>query len=160
MAGEAGDVGTDAVLLQHVEILREALEAPVDAGAQRVERHALDMGQVAHREVAVGGLAGRDGEAAIAEDRRGDAQRRRGIDERVPGDLRVVVGVAVDDAGRERQPVGLHGLAGGPEIRPDRGDFPVPDAEVAVDRLGPRAVVDFRILDDQVEHVCFLRKEP
>jgi hypothetical protein len=68
VAGEAGDVGADAVLLQHVEILREAFEAPVDAGAEGVERHALDMGQVAHGEVAVGRLAGRDREAAIAED--------------------------------------------------------------------------------------------
>ena len=160
MTGEAGDVGADAVLFQHVEILREALEAPVDAGAQRVERHALDMGEVAHGEVAVGRLAGRDGEAAIAQDRRGDAQRRRRIDEGVPGDLRVVVGVAVDDARGQREPVGLHGLPGGAQSGADRGDFAVLDAEVALDRLGARTVVDFRVLDDQVEHVCFLPKEP
>ena len=75
MAGVAGDVGADALTLQHVEILRKALEAPADAGAQRVERHALDMGQVTHGEVAVSGFAGRDGEAAIAHHRRGDAER-------------------------------------------------------------------------------------
>ena len=109
-------LGPTPCFCQHVEILREALEAPVDAGAQRVERHALDMRQVAHGEVAVRGLAGRDGEAAIAQDGRGDAERRRGIDEGIPGDLRVVMGVAVDDAGRQRQAVGLHRLLGGAEL--------------------------------------------
>ena len=45
------------------------------------------------------GPAGRDREAAVADHRRRDAERRRGPQRRVPGDLRVEVGVAVDDAG-------------------------------------------------------------
>lgn len=66
MAGEAGDVRADTLLLQHIEILRKALETPAHASPQRLQRHALDMGQVAHGEIAVPRLAGRDGEAAIA----------------------------------------------------------------------------------------------
>src|SRR5215208_6199575 len=131
MTGIAGDVGTDALLLQHVEILREAFEAPLYPGAQGVERHALDVRQMAHGEVAVLRLAGRDREAAVAQHRGGDAQRRRRIDERIPGDLRVIVGMAVDDAGREREAVGLHGLLRGAKLWPDPGNAAARDAEVA-----------------------------
>ena len=164
MAGEAGDVGADAQPLQHVEILREALELPADAGAQRIERHALDMGEMAHGEVAVLRLAGRDGEAAVAQDCRGDPQRRRGIDERIPGDLRVVVGVAVDDAGRQGQAIGLHGLLRGSELGAamwsNRGDSARRHAEVAAYGRRARAVEDFRVLDHQIEHLGFLLGRP
>ena len=53
---ERGDVETEPGPLERAQVLREALELPADAGAQRLERHALDVGEVAHRQVAV--LAG------------------------------------------------------------------------------------------------------
>ena len=134
VAGKAGDVGADTVLFQHVEILRKALELPADTGTQRIERHAFDMGEVAHREIAILRLAGGDGEAAIAEHGRRDAECRRGIDERVPGDLGIVVGVAVDDAGREGEASGLDRLLRRTEFRADRGNPTVADAEVAFHR--------------------------
>jgi hypothetical protein len=131
---------------------REALELPADAGAQRVERHALDMGEMAHGEVAIGRLAGRDGESAIAQHGRGDAERRRGIDERVPGDLGIVVGVAVDDAGRQGQAASRHRLLGRAELATDLGDLPAGHPEVAAHGRAAGPVVDFGILDDQVKH--------
>ena len=59
---------------------------------------------------AVGGLARRDGEAAVADHCGSHAERGGGLERRVPGDLRVVMGVAVDDAGHQGQPVGIHHL--------------------------------------------------
>ena len=70
------------------------------------------------------------------------------------------MGMAIDDARRQGESVGLHGLAGGTKIRADGGNPAVLHAEVAVDRPGARTVVDFRILDDQIEHVFFLPEEP
>ena len=62
------------------------------------------------------------------------------------------MGVAVDDAGRQRQPVGLHRLLGRAELAANRGDLAAGDAEVAAHRRVAGAVEDLRILDDQVEH--------
>ena len=67
-----------AVALEHVEVLRDGLELPADAGAQDLERHAFDLGEVAHDPLAVGGAARRDGEAAVADHRGGDAERGEG----------------------------------------------------------------------------------
>ncbi len=106
MADVGGDVGDAAAGAQLRHVLAEALEAPVDAGAQRVDRHAFDLGEVPHRDLAIGGPARRDREAAVADHRRRHAERGRGRECRIPGDLRVEVGVAVDDAGHQREPVG------------------------------------------------------
>ena len=57
------------------KILREGFEVPGDTPAQYVERHALDLGEVAHRQVAMVRLARRDGKAAVADHRGGDAVR-------------------------------------------------------------------------------------
>ena len=46
--------GTRPRRSSEAQVLGIALEVPLDAGAQRLERHALDVGQVAQREVAVG----------------------------------------------------------------------------------------------------------
>ena len=137
-------VDAHAAALQHREILGERLEVPPDAGAQGVEGHAFDLGQVAHRHIAVGGTAGRDREAAIADDDRRDAERRRRRDERVPGELGVVVGVAVDDAGRQREAVAGDGLAGSAEIVADGGDDAIAHGDIGADGRRPGAVDDRR----------------
>jgi hypothetical protein len=74
MAGEHRDVERAAHALEHVEVLRHALEVPSHAGAQHVERHAFDLRQVAHHQLAVALAARRDGEAAVADDRGGHAE--------------------------------------------------------------------------------------
>src|SRR4029450_14082773 len=64
---------------------------------------ALDVHQRPHDEVAIGRPAGRDGETAVADHGRGDAvpDAARGV--RVPGILRVVVRVDVDEAGCDHE---------------------------------------------------------
>ncbi len=66
--------------------------------------------------------------------------------------------VAVDDAGRQREPVGLHRFLGRAQgatalMLADRLDLAIGDAEVATHGRIAGAVVNFRILDDQVEHL-------
>ena len=50
----------------------------------------------------------------------------------------------------------LVGPRGPAELRADGGNPAILHAEVTLERLGARTVVDFRVLDDQIEHVFFL----
>ena len=54
--------------------------------------------------------------------------------------------------GRQRQAVGLHRLVGCAELAADGGDLPGGHPEVAVHGRAASPVVDFGVLDDQVEH--------
>jgi hypothetical protein len=65
--------------------------------------------------------------------------------------------MAVDDAGRQRQAIGLHGLLGSTELAADRGDLAAGHPEVAAHGRAAGPVVDLGILDDQIEHFGSLR---
>ena len=95
--------------VERAEELAEGLEGP----RHPVERrgiHALDPGEHLGDVLVVVGPARRDGEAAVAGGDRRDAVQRGGVAERVPRELRVVVGVDVDDAGRDDEAVGVDDL--------------------------------------------------
>ena len=99
--------------------------------------------------VVVVGAARRDGEAAVAGGDGGDAVQRRRVAERVPGELRVVVGVDVDDARRDHQAVGVDHLVGRLAREPaDGGDAPVADRDVG-DLPGQAGAVDDEAAADQ-----------
>ena len=160
VADVGGDVGDRAARAQLRQVLGEGLEAPVDAGAQRVDRHALDLRQVAHRD-ARGRPAGTGAIVkpqlpitAVVTPSAGDGRQRR-----VPGDLRVEVGVAVDDAGHQREAVGVDGArcASDVELRADADDAAGVDRDVAAHRLGAAAVDDEGVAEDEVDHAVFRR---
>ena len=66
---------------------------------------------------------------------------RHRVDERVPPHRRVVVRVAVDEAGRDDRAAGVDlGLAVAVEIRADFDDDPIADAHVGTRRRSTRAV--------------------
>src|SRR6185437_15904102 len=102
-----------AAPLDGVEISRKALEAPVAAhtGLERGDAHALDLFQRARDEAAMRGMGRCDAEAAIAHDDRRDAVPGRDAEEPVPQDLRVVMGVDVDEAGGDDAARRVNGLA-------------------------------------------------
>ena len=73
----------------------------------------------------------REAEAAVAERHRGDAVPARDRAPRVPLDLRVVVGVQVDEAGRDDQAVRVeHALGARLVDAPDLRDPAAADADV------------------------------
>ena len=93
--------------------------------------------------------ARRDAEAAVAHDRGGDAERRRRRELRVPGGLRVVVRVHVDDARHQGEAAGIQGLA----RRAGRGDAAVLYRDVG-DAAGiPGTVVHGGAAEQEVVHV-------
>ena len=79
--------------------------------------------------VAVGG-GGREPDAAVAHDHGGDAVPDRRREQRVPGDLAVVVRVHVDEAGRDGEAGGVDLVAARLVDGADRGDAPVVDRDV------------------------------
>src|SRR6516162_10009091 len=66
MPDQYAKVHKGAALAQHPHIFGEGLEPPVDAGAQRVDVHALDDRQIAHDQIAQVRRRGHDPEAAIS----------------------------------------------------------------------------------------------
>ena len=149
---EGGDVGRDATPGDEVEVAREIVELPVDALAQRVERHRLDLGEIPEQRVARGRRRRGNAEAAIADHHRRDAQRRRRRGRGIPGELRVVMGVDVDHAGRQHQARRVHRLARRPEIAADGGDAPVLHRDVHLAHRIAEPVGHVGIDDDQIEH--------
>ena len=153
VAHERAHVDRGAAALDRVQVLRERLEGPLgaDARAQRVERHAFHLLEREEHELTVRGPRRRDAEAAVAHHHRGDAVPRRDGQHAVPEDLGVVVGVDVDEAGRDDGAVGVEHPIGGAGRGPDRGDPSVADRDVgaACRRAGP--VDDRSAADQEVE---------
>ena len=132
------------------QVLGKGFETPADAAAQHVERHAFDLRQVAHRQIAVARSAWRDREAAVADHCRRHARGRRRPQARVPGDLRVVVGVAVDDARHQHQTAGVDHLRRiAWQVGSDRDDAAGGHRHVEPQRAGAAAVAHLRAADEQ-----------
>ena len=138
--------------LERVEVLTEGRPVPRHAVLQGGERHALDLGHHPADVVGVLGVDGGQREPAVAPDDRRHAVDVGGRGQRVPEELRVVVGVGVDHAGHDHEPAGVEldrrlfvDLA-------DGHDPAVADADIgqAAGLTGP--VHDRAGSDDVVEH--------
>ena len=105
-----------------------------------------------HGDLARLGLAGRDADAAVAHHHGGHAVPRRGRDRAVPADLRIVVGVRIDEARRDDQAVGVDGALGAFRHLADFGHLAVGDRDIGLVSLGARAVDHDAVLDDEI--VC------
>ena len=138
---------TPTCAVEALEPVGVARPVPGQPGLERLERHALDPGHHPH-EVGGVGLAGRgDGEAAVAAEHGGDAVQRRRAGRRIPGELGVVVGVEVDEAGRHDETGGVDLGGAGLELV-GRDDATVAHADVA-DDPGRAGAVDDETAADQ-----------
>ena len=149
---EGGDVRHHALALQHVEVLRVGLEVPVDAGHQRFERHALDVGEVAQRAVAIALAARCDGEAAVAHHHGGHTQGDRRCGPWIPGELGVEVGVDVDDARGEREAMRIDGIPCAADVVSDLGDPAVLHSDASFHGIVAESVEDTGVPDYEVMH--------
>jgi hypothetical protein len=152
MLGEHADVrvGTDA--LEGSEVFAEGLELPARAREQRAQVHALDHREVAHHRFAQRRGARRDAEAAVAEDGGGDAERHGRRKRGVPGNLRVVVRMHVDDARHQAKAARVHGGRGALAGRAERHDLAVSYTDVGLFRGAAGAVHDGRPAYQKFKH--------
>ncbi len=151
MANQETGIDRDAAV-EAVEPVAERRPSPVETGPQRVQRHPLDPREHPGEVVVLVGCRGRQREAAVAAEDRGDAVLHRRARGRVPEQLRVVVGVQVDEARRQRLPLRVNGFRGWLIDVADRDDPSVADADVAVTGGCAGAVDDLGVADQQVEH--------
>src|SRR5262249_4272210 len=136
--------------LEDVEEFGIGGPAPLDARLHRGRWDVLGTLEVAYDEVLVLLGAGRQGEPAIAHHDTGDAMPARRGPERIPEDLRVHVGVAVDETGSDHVVFGVDHLARPLADPPDRGDAAVLHADVGAIPRQTRSVDHRAVLDHQV----------
>jgi len=91
-------------------------------------------------------------EAAIPHHRGRDAERGRRRQGRVPGDLGVVVGVDVDDAGHQGEAAGIDHFGGAAADLADRGDPRIAYRNVGATRVMPKPVDNRGATDQQIVH--------
>jgi hypothetical protein len=135
-----------------VEVLGEGLPAPADALAQRGAGDVLDALHQADEPVVAIGCHRGEPDAAVAHHHGGDAVPARRRQQGVPGGLAVVVGVDVDEPGRDQGAVGVDLLAGRAGDTADLGDAPAGDGDVRGPGGVPRPVDDRAAPDDQIVH--------
>jgi hypothetical protein len=131
--------------VEHVEELREGLPAPLDAGLHGGATDVLGAFEVAHHQVGFLGAARRQGETAIAHHHRRDALVAGAGAVRVPEDLRVHVGVAVDETGRHDMTLGVDRLFRAAAEPADLDDLAVLHTDIAAIARQPRTIDDHAV---------------
>src|SRR5680860_286884 len=102
------DVDALVVAVQGPQVLAVGLPVPREAVQDRAGGDVLDRLHAVGEVGAVIGPTRRERHAAVAHHDRRDAVPTRGRDEGVPSDLRVVVGMDVDEPGRDDETVGIN----------------------------------------------------
>src|SRR5262249_51486029 len=104
-----------------------------------------------HQIVAIGGTAGGEADAAVAHHHGGDAVVAGRRAERVPRDLRVEMGVDVDEAGRDELAARVDHLGcRAPVVASDADDAAVGHRDVGLEARATAAVDDEAATDDEV----------
>ena len=143
----------DAV--ERVHVLGNRLPVPRDRFPQAGTGDALDAFHQSDEPVVAVGGSGRETDTAVAHDHGGDAVPQRRREQRVPRDLAVVVGVHVDEAGRDDEAGGVELFSTRLVDGADGGDAAVVDGDVG-EHGGSPATVDHRsVADHEIVHVAF-----
>jgi hypothetical protein len=134
------------------EELGEGLEAPLDA-VEGGEVHAFHPREQLAEVLVVVGPARRDAEAAVPGGDGRDAVESGRVAQPVPGDLRVIVRVRIDDARRDHEPVGVDGALGPLAVVAADAHHPtVGDGDVREPARHAGAVDHKTAVDEEVVH--------
>ena len=136
---------------QRIEILAERFPRPVEALVERGAGNILDAFHQLDQALAVLALHRREAHAAVAHHGRRDAVPARGLEIGIPGRLAVIVGVDVDEARRDQQPLGRDLFPARAGDLADGRDPTVLHRDVGLARAAARAVGDRAAANDQIE---------
>src|SRR3984957_12837153 len=100
---QKSEIDSRAAALGGRHEIRKRLPFPTDSSGQRVERNLLDIDQVPRRDLADRRLARRDSDTAVSHHHGGNPMPRSATYQRIPANLRVVVSMWIDEAGRDDQ---------------------------------------------------------
>ena len=154
--GAVGDLGAEVdvpwMSLEVVEVLREALPRPRQPLVQRRAGDVLDAFHQLDEALVIGGPNGREADAAVAHHGRRDTVPARRCQLDVPCRLAVVVGVDVDEAGRDEGAVGVELAAATLVDDADLGDDAAVDGDVGRAGGRTRAVDHSTGADDEIVH--------
>src|SRR5262245_3579262 len=106
---QSGHVDAQPTSVHGIEILAITFPTPVDTRLHDVVRNSLDVHQVVHEDVARLRLYGCHTDTAVAHHYGGHAVPWGTGEERIPGDLGVVVGVRIDKTWCQDEPVSVYG---------------------------------------------------
>ena len=150
MADIAGEI--DAKLaFQRFHEFAKGLEPVKPHRAQRAWVHVFDPGKNPLDEFPVLRPHRRCRKAAITAQNGGDAVEARHRRIGIIGDLRIVMGVGVDNPGCDDQPAGIDFFAGAGAFEPaDLGNPAVANAEIDTPARQPRAIDDVAAAHDQI----------
>ena len=149
---EGADVDVAWAPVERAQVLVEALPLPGDALVQGRARDVLDALHQLDQSFVVRRPDRGEADAAVAHYDGRHAMPRRRREPAVPRRLAVVMGVNVDEPGRDQRAVGVD-LPCRPGADPtDLGDHAPVDRDVGRERLAPTPVDDRSSPDDQVVH--------
>ena len=150
VADHAGDVDCGIQPFDGVEIAAVVLPIPGQPRENGVLGDVLDGLHHRREKLDVVRLARREGDAAVAEQRRGDAVPANRGQRRVPADLRVQVGVQVHEPRGHRKTLGVDLLLPLAVDLADGGDQSVVDRQVAGYRTRAGSVDEFAATNHDV----------
>ena len=148
-----GDVDVKGLGLQRVQVFGEAFPAPGEALGQHGARQVFDAFHEFDQHVALLRPARREANTTVAHDAGGDAVPGRRRELFAPHRLRVVVGVDIDETGRDDLAGGVDFQRAGAQVGTHRRDRMTIDSDVANEGRTARAIDDGAAPDHYVEHV-------
>ena len=146
------DVHRVVAAFQRIQVLRKRLPGPIYAFGQHRAGDVLDALHQVDQVIGAARAHRREADAAIAEHGGCDPVPARGREKGIPGGLAVVMGVDVDEAGRDQQAAGIDHPLRVAQLVADGDDEPALHRHIS--RVGRRAgaVDDSAALDEDVVH--------
>ena len=119
-------------LVEGVHVLPDRFPGHID-GVQHLHGNGFDVGEKLGQAGLTAAAHRRQRQGTIADDDGGGAVIAGEGAQRVPGHLRIIVAVIINEAGGDHQPVGINGAGRGIPEFADRDNFAVGDPDIAAE---------------------------
>jgi hypothetical protein len=135
-----------------IPVLAKAFPRPVHSFVEGLDGDLLQEMENGRHRRAIHGSAGGDGDRAVARDHGGDTMQHRRQPVGIPTQLRVEVGVRVDEARGHDTAAGIDRLRGQEPVEtPDIDDHAIGHCDIPTEPGQARAVNDQAILDQEID---------